>query len=194
MSLRDGVVKGIDVAGTIRNAKAKMGSLKGQQTQAADKNQKTDFSEMTGTFVIRNGVASNNDLAMKSPLLRVGGAGDINIGEDTINYLVKATLVATAKGQDGRETADLKGLTVPVRATGPLAAPSFGLDYSAMLTDNVKQQAEEKIKGRLEGLLGGGKKPAPAGAAPAPGAPAAKAADAPKSSATKDAIKGLFGR
>ena len=196
VNLRDGSIKGIDVAGTIRNAKAKLGSLKGQQTQTADKNQKTDFSEMTGTFVIRNGVASNHDLTMKSPLLRVGGAGDINIGDDTINYLVKATLVGSLKGQDGREATELKGLTVPVRATGPLTAPSFGLDYSAMLTDNVKQQAEEKIKGKLEGLLGGKKgaaAPAP-GATAAPGAPAAQPAEAPKASSTKDVIKGLFGR
>ncbi len=192
VNLRDGSVKGIDVAGTIRNAKAKLGSLKGQQTQAADKNQKTDFSELSGTFAIRNGVASNNDLAMKSPLLRVAGAGDINIGEDSINYTVKATLAGTLKGQDGREASDLKGITVPVRATGPLAAPSFGLDYNALLTDTVKQQAEEKIKGKLEGLLGG-KKAAPA----APGAPGAAPGTAeapPKSTSTRDAIKGLFGR
>ena len=194
VNLRDGAIKGIDVAGTIRNAQAKLGSLKGQQTQAADKSQKTDFSEMSGTFAIRNGVASNNDLTMKSPLLRVAGAGDINIGEDSINYLVKASLVATSKGQDGRATSDLKGITVPVRATGPLAAPSFGLDFNAMLTDTVKQQAEEKIKGKLESLLGGKKDAAPG----APGAPEAKpgAAEAPKSNrdAAKDALKGLFGR
>jgi AsmA protein len=185
VNLRDGAIKGIDVAGTIRNAKAKLGSLKGQQTQAADKNQKTDFSELSGTFVIRNGVASNNDLSMKSPLLRVGGAGEINIGEDTINYTVKASVVGTLKGQDGREASDLKGITVPVRATGPLAAPSFALDYNALLTDTVKQQAEEKIKGKLEGLLGGKK-----------AAPAAQGgtAEVPKSNSTRDAIKGLFGR
>ncbi len=185
VNLRDGAIKGIDVAGTIRNAKARLGSLKGQQTQPSDKNQKTDFSELSGTFAIRNGVASNNDLSMKSPLLRVGGAGDINIGEDSINYLVKASIVGSLKGQDGREVSDLKGITVPVRATGPLAAPSFGLDYSALLTDTVKQQAEEKLKGKLEGLLGG-KKGAPADAG--------KGADAPKSGSTRDAIKGLFGR
>jgi AsmA protein len=188
VNLRDGSIKGIDVAGTIRSAQAKLGSLKGQQTQQADRKQKTDFSELSGTFAIRNGVASNNDLALKSPLLRVAGAGDINIGEDSLNYLVKASVVATAKGQDGRATSELKGVTVPVRATGPLAAPSFALDFNAMLTDTLKQQAEEKIKGQLEGLLGGKKT---AGAAPAskPGA-----TEAPKSSATKDAIKGLFGR
>ena len=193
VNLRDGAIKGIDIAGTIRNAKAKLGTLKGQQTQAADKNQKTDFSELSGTFAIRNGVASNHDLSMKSPLLRVGGAGDINIGEDTINYLVKASIVATSKGQDGRDASDLKGITVPVRATGPLAAPSFGLDYNALLTDTVKQQAEEKIKGRLEGLLGG--KKADPGVAPAPGAPGAapaKGAEAPQSN--RDKLRGILGR
>lgn len=190
VNLRDGAVKGIDIAGTLRNAKAKLGTLKGQQTQASDKNQKTDFSELAGTFAIRNGVASNNDLSMKSPLLRVGGAGDINIGEDTINYLVKASIVATSKGQDGRDASDLRGITVPIRATGPLAAPSFGLDYNALLTDTVKQQAEEKIKGHLEGLLGGRK--ADAGAAPAPGAAPAKGAEAPQSN--RDKLRGLLGR
>jgi AsmA protein len=191
VNLRDGAIKGIDVAGTIRNAKAKLGSLTGQQTQKADKNQKTDFSELSGTFAIRNGVASNHDLSMKSPLLRVAGAGDINIGEDSLNYLVKASIVGTLKGQDGRATSDLNGVTVPVRATGPLAAPSFALDFNAMLTDTVKQQAEEKIRGKLEGLLGGKKN-----AAPAPAATGATkgGAEVPKSSSTKDAIKGLFGR
>ncbi len=83
------------------NAKAKLGTLKGEQKQQADKSQKTDFSEMTGTFTIRNGVAHNSDLSVKSPLLRVGGEGDINIGEDSLNYLVKASVVGTTKGQGG---------------------------------------------------------------------------------------------
>ena len=70
-----------DVAATV-NERA---SLRGEQTQKADKAQKTDFSELTATFKIANGVARNNDLSLKSPLLRVGGEGDINIGEDSLN-------------------------------------------------------------------------------------------------------------
>ena len=48
-----------------------LGVLKGEQVQQADAKQKTDFSELTATFNIKNGVARNNDLAVKSPLLRV---------------------------------------------------------------------------------------------------------------------------
>jgi AsmA protein len=195
VALRDGAVKGIDIAGTIRDARARLGTLKGQQTQASDKNKKTDFSELNGTFAIQNGVARNNDLALKSPLLRVNGEGDINIGEDTVNYLVKASIVGSLTGQDGRDLKDLNGVTVPVRATGPMTAPSFGLDFNAMMTDTVKQKAEEVVRGKLDEAIFG-KKPAKPGAAPAaPAAPAGKA-EAPKSGrdAASDVLKGIFGR
>ena len=190
VNLRDGAIKGIDIARTINDAKAKLGSLKGQQTQAADKNKKTEFSELSGTFVINNGVAHNNDLSLKSPLLRVAGEGDINIGEDTVNYLVKASIVGTLKGQDGRGLNELRGVTVPVRATGPLAAPTFGIDFNALLTDTVKQKAEDMVKSKIEESLFG-KKPA---AVVTPGA-APGATPAPSNrDAARDVLKGIFGR
>jgi len=183
VKLRDGSIKGIDVAGTLRDAQARLGSLKGQQTQAADHSKKTEFSELSGTFVIQNGVAHNNDLSLKSPLLRVTGEGDINIGADTLNYLVKAAVVGTLTGQDGRSANELKGVTVPVRATGPLTAPSFALDFNAMLTDTVKQKAEDMVKSKIEESLYG-KKPAAPGATPAPS----------NRDTAKDVLKGIFGR
>ena len=145
VKLADGAVKGIDIAGSIRNAKAKLGALRGEQTQAADKSQKTDFSELTATFKINNGVARNNDLSLKSPLLRVGGEGEINIGADSLNYLVKASIVGTSKGQGGRDTEDLRGVTVPVRVSGPLAAPSYKLDFGSTAKDTAKQAITDQL-------------------------------------------------
>lgn len=204
VALRDGAVKGIDIAGTIRDARARLGTLKGQQTQSSDKNKKTDFSELNGTFAIQNGIARNNDLSLKSPLLRVNGEGDINIGEDTVNYLVKASIVGSLTGQDGRDIKELKGVTVPVRATGPMTAPSFALDFNAMMTDTVKQKAEEVVRSKLEEAVFGKKPAAPVapgtpakpGAAPAAPAAATGKADAPKSGrdAATDVLKGIFGR
>ena len=187
VNLRDGAIKGIDIAGTIRDAKATLGSLTGQQTKQADASKKTEFSELSGTFAIQNGVAHNNDLSLKSPLLRVAGAGDINIGDDTVNYLVKASVVGTLSGQDGRGLNELRGVTVPVRATGPLKAPSFSLDFNAMLTDTVKQKAEDMVKDKLQESLFG-KKPAATGSAPG-ATPAPSGRDA-----AKDVLKGIFGR
>lgn len=189
VNLRDGAIKGIDIAGTIREARAKLGTLKGQQTQQADTNKKTEFSELSGTFNIQNGVARNNDLSLKSPLLRVGGEGEINVGEDTINYLVKASIVGTLTGQDGRGLNELRGVTVPVRATGPLTAPSFALDFNALLTDTVKQKAEDMVRGKIEEQLFG-KKPAPGGAPAPEGKPKAPTGR----DAAQEVLKGIFGR
>jgi len=104
-------------------------------------------------------------LSLKSPLLRLGGEGDINIGTSSMDYLAKATLVASAEGQGGKGAADLSGITVPVRISGPFAALSYKLDFNALLSgvaqqkldakkDELKSKAEDKLKGKLKGLLG----------------------------------------
>lgn len=189
LRITDGAVKGIDVAGAIRDARARLGTLKGEQTQQADARQKTDFSELTATFRIAGGVARNNDLSLKSPLLRVGGEGEIDIGTDTINYLVKASVVGTSKGQGGRDAADLRGITVPVRVAGPLAAPSYKLDFGAMLTDTARRGLEDAVKNRLQQRLQGGTQQPDAGTAPG------GAKDGTKSGGNlRDALKGLLGR
>lgn len=166
IKLTDGAIKGINIAGSIRSAKAKLGSLKGEQSQAASQTEKTDFSELTGTFNIKNGVAHNNDLSGKSPLLRLGGEGNIDIGNEMLDYLVKATIVATTAGQGGKELMDLKGLTVPVKLTGPFTSPQYKIDFSGIAagaakavveqkTEEVKQKAQEKVQEQLGDKLKG---------------------------------------
>ncbi|MDH3288109.1 MAG: AsmA family protein [Betaproteobacteria bacterium] len=179
IKLADGAIKGIDVAGTLRNVKSKLGALKGQHTQAASGSQKTDFSELSGTFNIKNGVARNNDLQGKSPLLRLAGEGEIDIGQETLNYLVKASVVATSKGQSGRELTDLTGITVPVRLTGTFAKPSYSIDFSGVAGDVAKRELQRQLEQRL------------GGSAAQPGAPK----DGGTSGGSiKDQLKGIFGR
>ncbi|HEY5293569.1 MAG TPA: AsmA family protein, partial [Burkholderiales bacterium] len=85
LNLADGALKGINIGETIRNAKAKLGSLKGETTQKSNAAEKTDFTELKASFAIRNGIAHNSDLSLKSPLLRLGGEGDVNIGTDSVD-------------------------------------------------------------------------------------------------------------
>ena len=186
VKLADGAVKGIDIAGSIRKAQSMLSSLKGQHVEQTDTRQRTDFSELTATFDIRDGVARNNDLVIKSPLLRVGGSGAVNIGTDTLDYTVKASLVATAAGQGGKERSDLRGVTVPVHVTGPLTSPSYQLDFGAMVTDTARQKIEDTVTKKLEERLGGR----------APGGDAAKGAGGDKGGRGKleDSLRGLFGK
>jgi AsmA protein len=153
VNLKDGAIKGINLAETFRKAKAALGA-KGATEQGANKADKTDFSEMSASFVIRGGVAHNEDLSAKSPFLRLGGAGDINIGNDSMDYLAKAAIVNTSGGQGGKDLDSMKGLTVPVHLSGSFDALKYKIDFGAMLTDQVKQQVQQKVQEKVKDQLG----------------------------------------
>jgi AsmA protein len=140
--LRDGAIKGINIAQSLRTAKAKLGG--GDVTQQASATDKTDFSELSASFKIANGVAHNEDLAAKSPFLRLGGSGDIDVGNSQLNYLLKAAVVSTSAGQGGKEIDSLKGITVPVRVTGSFEKPAFKLELTNLVSDTAKTRIEEK--------------------------------------------------
>lgn len=165
LNLANGALKGINIGAAIRNAKARLGALKGETTQASNAAEKTDFTELKASFAIRNGIAHNSDLLLKSPLLRLGGEGDIDIGAGSVDYLARAALVATAAGQGGRDAAELKGVTIPVHISGPYASLSYKLDFDAMIKgaaqrkidekkEELKSKAQDKLKESLKGLFG----------------------------------------
>ena len=165
LNLADGALKGVNLAELVRKARAAIGTAKGETSQASSASEKTDFTELKASFAIKGGVAHNSDLSMKSPLIRIGGEGDVDIGSDSVNYLVNATLVQSSSGQGGKDVVDLKGVTIPVRIVGPYASPSYKIDFNALLKGAAQQQLEVKkeelkgkatdaLKGQLKGLFG----------------------------------------
>jgi AsmA protein len=150
VSLKDGALKGINLDDVIRKVTRQSGTA----------SERTDLSEFSASFVIKNGVAHNDDLSAKSPLLRLSGAGDVDIGGNAINYVAKASVVGTSTGQGGKDLANLSGVTLPVKIDGPLDAPKFHPDLKGIAGNVAKQQAQkaeeklkERVQERLKGLL-----------------------------------------
>jgi AsmA protein len=160
VQLRDGAVKGINIGEILRKARTALGGSRDQAAAGEDPGKKpqTDFTEMSASFTLKNGIAHNEDLEAKAPAFRIGGAGDINIPDSTLDYLVKVSIVATSQGQGGRERDNLAGLTVPVKLTGSFDDLKYQVDMRGMAGEAAKSQASEKIKERigdkLKGLLG----------------------------------------
>jgi AsmA protein len=166
--LADGAIKGINIAEIIQKGRNLLGSQSAASGQSAnDNSRRTDFTELTASFVIKNGIAHNEDLDAKAPLFRLGGKGDINIPAASLDYVAKAAVVATTKGQGGAERDRLAGLTVPVRLSGPFDDLKYDVDFRAMGRDAVKSEVgqklkdrvgeqlkDEKIRDKLKGLLG----------------------------------------
>src|SRR5260370_15804632 len=96
LALRDSGLKGVNLGELLRKAKSLRGSNPPAEQGAAPA-ERTDFTELGASFVIRNGVAHNDDLSAKSPLLRLAGSGDIDIGAHSIDYLINASVVASSR-------------------------------------------------------------------------------------------------
>src|SRR6185503_9248717 len=114
--VKDGSIKGVDLNNPMRNVTSALP----MKSSKHDPSKKTDFSDLSATFAIKNGVAHNDDLKMQAALLRVGGAGNLDIGNNGIDYLAKATLAAG-------------GVTIPVKLSGPLDNPNWNVDYTGLL-------------------------------------------------------------
>lgn len=148
LALRDGAIKGFNLGASLRKAQA-LTSSKSAQAQSADRAQQTDFSELSASFVIRNGIAHNDDSSAKAPLFRLTGAGDIDIAGERIDYRAKAAVVGSAEGQSGRELGQLRGLSLPVRIVGPFDALKYEIDYKSVAAEMAKSRVKEKLQQRL---------------------------------------------
>ncbi len=200
IQIANGAIKGYNIAGALR-------AVSGGQLQALNKapTEKTDFSELSATFQIAKGVATNQDLRLLGPLVRLGGGGQISLPPRSIDYTLRPKLVGTIEGQGGNEK--LAGLEIPVRITGPLSGPEIRPDVGSLLKDPDKAVDAVKEIGRqlkqggvsnaLKSLLGrrnDAEGAAPAGDAQAAGQAAGQPAPAATKPNAKQLLDGLLGR
>jgi AsmA protein len=130
----DGAIKGIDLAGMVRNVQAAFGLV-----EKSDQKPKTDFAELKAPFTIANGVLNTPETSLKSPLLRVIANGTADLVKETLDFRVEPNIVGTIKGQGDKK--QRSGIMVPVLVTGNFSSPKFRPD----LTSVAKQQLQEKV-------------------------------------------------
>jgi AsmA protein len=140
----DGALNGFNLRQSIDTAKAKFSG----KDAPSDETLKTDFSSLTISGVIRNGVFASDDLNLQAPLLRVGGEGIANINSEMVDYLVNAKLVGTIEGQQGDSSDQLAGLEIPVRIKGPFSDPDIDVQLEEMLKAKVDAE-KEKLKAEI---------------------------------------------
>ncbi len=144
----NGAVKGVNINQMIRDAKAK---LTGGRPGSSGPDQ-TDFTSLGGTINVKNGLATNTDLAAKSPFLRLAGKGQAHIADESIDYRLVTSVVASSVGQGGNGLEDLAGIDIPIRVTGSFAEPSYGLDVEALAAAFAKSKAANLVAGQKKAI------------------------------------------
>jgi len=147
----DGAIRGFNLAAMARNVKSAF------LDPTADRSQKTDFAELSGTFNIRDGIVKNADLLLLNPLLRAKGSGKADMPERTLDYRIEPKIVGSTAGQGG--AADESGVTVPILVRGPWHAIRFEPDVAGLAGDLAKDPAKalKGAKGTLKKLKKGSK-------------------------------------
>ncbi|NWG45954.1 MAG: AsmA family protein, partial [Alphaproteobacteria bacterium] len=190
LAFLDGAIYGLNIAQLVRSVKTAITEMRFDQSQ-----QKTDFAELAGSFVIRDGILQNDDMRLLNPLLRVEGQGVVDLVKREIRYRINPVAVSTLEGQGGKT--DVTGLSVPILITGSFEEVKIQPDVAdvgrrllegALSGNQPTAEGEEapSVGDRLlQGLIGGGKGPpapeaAPSGATP----PAESGTAAPQAPAT----------
>jgi len=159
VTFKNGAITGIDA---VNIAQMIQGGLK----DAGIGGGKTEFVEMGGTFTMAKGIAHNDDLKLRGPLVQVTGAGDVDLPKKYVKYLVKPLLTASSAEENAG------GITVPVNIVGPFSNIRVKPDFAAAVKDVLKDPAALKEQGKIiednfkeikkdpgkaiENLLGGG--------------------------------------
>jgi AsmA protein len=146
-NFQDGAIQGLNVAQMIRSLTSS--TLEGWQES---REQTTDLSQLSASFRIDKGQAVTTDLNLVGPLVKMTGAGTIDLGTKMLGFRVEPKLVMTTEGQ-GR-AADPVGFGIPVMIEGPWAEPKIYPDMAGML-DNP-DAAYAKLKEMGKGLFGPG--------------------------------------
>jgi uncharacterized protein involved in outer membrane biogenesis len=143
----DGSIEKVDIIGKVCRVLSAVsaGSLKKEDltagilqmiTQQAKGGEKestggTEFSEMGGSMTFTNGVGTNQDLILNSPLLRVEGGGKLDLPSRHLDYQTTVALVKSCEGQGGKGLRDLANYPIPVTVSGPLGSLDVKPDLTA---------------------------------------------------------------
>ncbi len=124
VTFHNGTLEGIDLVNIAQAIESRLGEM-------GIGNGKTEFVDLGGTFTIKTGIAHNEDLKMRGPLVQATGSGDVNLPLKRVDYRVMPLLTASAK------TEGAKGVVVPVDIRGPF--------------NNIKVKPD--YKGAIQGIL-----------------------------------------
>jgi AsmA protein len=155
----DGAWEGTDVWHQLRAARAMFRQEAAPEPRLPAR---TEFTSISATGTVTDGIFQNDDLLIELPFLRLTGSGTVDLPAAQVNYTVEARVFDNPERKSGMteaEFADFSRTVVLVRITGPLASPTVRPDIEAVFRQQVEgaiQKQVDKLKDRfLNRLLGG---------------------------------------
>ena len=147
-SVTKGSLEGIDLWFELRRARARLdGETLPERGDAA---RRTTFSSLSATGVVQDALLTNRDLNGTLDFMTVDGSGTVNLLDDKIAFDLVAKMVDGPVLQSDPAMVKYAGKTLPLEVTGTIDAPSVLPDFSAIVRQQVTEEAEKKIEERTD--------------------------------------------
>jgi len=142
--LANGEVKGLDLIGqlcalastlsltSVRRENIIAGILQLAVPQEARMMGGTPFTDLTGTVNFADGLASNDDLVLTSPVLTFAGRGSVNLTSLSVDYRGIARLTGGCADRVGRSFRELRGAGIPVHISGLASQPKVEANLAGL--------------------------------------------------------------
>lgn len=173
LALKDGALKGVDVIYQLSRAHA---FLKHLSKPSVTDSKETQFSSLTATAIVKNGVINTEDLSLTSEYLKVAGKGSTNLLTKELSYHLSALAQPKLAHENNEIGKEVTIYQIPIKVSGNLSKPSVNLDFAELakilyqkeiskalpqnlgkninnLKDNLKDKVKEKIKNISPGNL-----------------------------------------
>ena len=190
IELADGAWEGTDVWHQLRSARA---MFRQEPVPEPTLPARTEFTTVSATGVVADGIFTNNDFDAELPFLQLSGAGIVDLGTSEVNYAMEVRVFDRPEfmsGATAEELADFTETVVPLKITGTLDSLSVKPDIEGIFRAQVEEAIEEKAGELLNRLLGIPPEPPQEGDPEAAETPE----EDPEEKLKKDLLKKLFER
>ncbi|WP_421868520.1 AsmA family protein [Motiliproteus sp.] len=158
LGLKEGRLKGVNLGDTLCRG---ILQVRGQQAPAETAESYTEFSNLSATAKIDNGVVSNQDLKAALVGINLAGDGQVNLPAEKLDYGLSLTVLQDFASANCRIDEKLHNLALPLRCEGGFdEAPTklCGVDkkrINKVLADVGKREVKQKLEQKLEEKLKG---------------------------------------
>ena len=184
-NLANGALKGVDLTALVKAAKTAF-STKSIPMNAIGANAQTKFSNLDGTFTMKDGVAVTQDMKLTADQMTVTGSGALDVGGQKVALTLSPQFNSKSEG--------VNGFGLPIKFSGEWTGINVSFDFDTLVeraAGNLKEKASDELQKQLGKQLGIGAKDSPADSQA--GKPEAGKPEAGKKDKNTDLKKALGG-
>jgi AsmA protein len=147
-SLSNGVLNGVDLTALVKAAKTAF-TTKSIPMNAIGANAQTKFSNLDGTFTMKDGVATTQDLKLSADQMTVTGSGQLDVGAQKVALTLSPQFNSKSEG--------VNGFGLPIKFSGSWTGVGVSFDFDALVkraAGTLKDRAADEIQKQIGKQLG----------------------------------------